>query len=66
MEWTPEKILELRTAYGQTQEQFARRLRVHAQSVRRWEQGLATPPGPVTALLDVLTVLLGPGTPIGC
>lgn len=38
-----EHIRELRLRLGLTQAEFARRLRVHPQTVSEWERGVAVP-----------------------
>lgn len=53
-DWTPEKIKELREAYGESQPVFALRFRQGVDSLRKWEQGKATPTGAVTVVLDHL------------
>jgi len=40
-----EQIKAIREAYGETQEQFAARIGVHARTVKRWESG--TVPRPI-------------------
>ena len=54
--WNPERIKSLRKAYGETQEEFAKRFRVSLETVRWWEQGKGKGkiPGPATVLLDQL------------
>jgi DNA-binding transcriptional regulator YiaG len=52
--WTGEKIRELRRRYAESQPTFASRLRVHADTVRWWEQGRGVPSGPAEVVLDRL------------
>lgn len=53
--WTAEKIKALRKkGYNETQEEFARRLRISAAALRNWEQGVNPPIGPAEVLLDRL------------
>ena len=37
---TKEQIKAIRESYGETQEQFAQRVGVHARTVKRWEEGM--------------------------
>jgi DNA-binding transcriptional regulator YiaG len=52
VQWTPEKVRELRTRFDETQEEFAARFRLGGGAVRCWEEGLGEPNGPVRVLLD--------------
>jgi DNA-binding transcriptional regulator YiaG len=54
MAWTAERIRELRKAYGETQETFCKRLGVHVETLRSWEQDRGTPTGPARILLGQL------------
>lgn len=46
MKWTPERIKELRDAYGETQDEFRLRFPVGISTIRFWEtQGSASPMG---------------------
>lgn len=58
MVWDSEAIKALRADYEETQEVFARRLRVHPDALRKWEQGRGTPSGPAQVVLDVLRAVL--------
>ena len=53
MDWTPERIRQLRRQYGETQEAFARRCRVSLRTVAAWEAG-RPPEGSALALFDLL------------
>lgn len=53
-EWTAERIRSLRRALGETQEQFAKRFRLHPEAIRTWEQDRGSPTGPSTVILDEL------------
>lgn len=50
--WSSEKVVELRKRYGETQENFARRLRVSIDTLQNWEQDRVTVPPPICKLLD--------------
>jgi len=50
--WTPAEIKALRLAHRQTIRQFAATLRVHRDTVCRWETGRNRPPPAYTELLD--------------
>ncbi len=52
--WTPQRIKELRGAFGERQEEFCKRFRVSLGALRIWEQGQGEPSGPVTVILDRL------------
>ncbi len=52
--WSPERLKKLRGRYGETQEEFCRRLRMDVESLRVWEQGKGAPNGAAQALLDRL------------
>jgi DNA-binding transcriptional regulator YiaG len=54
VQWTPEKVRELRNRFDESQEEFAARFRLGAGAVRCWEEGLGEPNGPVRVLLDHL------------
>ena len=57
MDWTPERIRELRERLDLTQTEFARVLGYDRfQSVSDLEQGRRKPGGPVVKLLDILHV----------
>ena len=50
--WTAERIRELRTRLGRTQEQFAAELRISVGRLRDWEYGRTAPDGPATLVLE--------------
>lgn len=50
--WTPKRIRDLRTRFGEGQVEFCKRLRVSVDALRFWEQGRGKPSGPVEELLD--------------
>jgi DNA-binding transcriptional regulator YiaG len=52
VQWTPEKVRELRNRFDESQEEFAARFRLGAGAVRCWEEGSGEPNGPVRVLLD--------------
>lgn len=52
--WTPERVRAVRKALGETQDQFARRFRLHPESIRTWEQGRGRPSGPASIILEQL------------
>jgi len=52
--WTPERVRNLRKGYDETQEEFAKRIRVSIETVRSWEQDKARPAGPATLVLEHL------------
>jgi len=56
--WTPQRIKELRRAFGESQEQFCQRFRVSLGALRIWEQGQGEPSGPITVILDQLELEL--------
>jgi putative transcriptional regulator len=47
-------VARLRKALGMSQTEFSQRFGFNAASVRDWEQGRATPTGPVRAYLKVI------------
>lgn len=49
--WTPEKIRSLRTSYGETQLEFAKRFPVTVATLANWEQGRIVPPECMQTLL---------------
>ncbi|MGD9713780.1 MAG: helix-turn-helix domain-containing protein [Thermomicrobiales bacterium] len=59
MAWTKESLKKLREQYCHTQEEWAERIRVNPETIRRWEQGRGKPPGPATVILDLLAVIAG-------
>lgn len=54
LDFTPQRVKGIRVGLGETQDEFAKRLKVVPYTVQRWESGRATPTkGPVLrALLD--------------
>jgi putative transcriptional regulator len=52
--WTKDRIRDLRKAFGETQEEFAKRFRVSVNTLQWWEQGKGKPIGPATVILDQL------------
>lgn len=52
--WPPERIRELRQAYGESQPEFAARLRVFYRTLAQWEQGRAEPGEMAQFFLDCL------------
>lgn len=52
--WTAERIRKLRERFGETQEEFARRISVSVPTVKHWEQGKGKPIGPAQLLFDRL------------
>jgi DNA-binding XRE family transcriptional regulator len=53
--WTPDKIKELRAAYGRTQADFSHELLgVTVTTLANWEQGRGKPTGSAEKLLDRL------------
>jgi len=50
--WSTEQVVALRRAFGETQEQFARRLRMSIDGLRNWEQGRIAVPPSMSKLLD--------------
>jgi DNA-binding transcriptional regulator YiaG len=54
VKWTPEKILDLRERYGETQKVFCHRVGVDYTTIRWWEQGRGKPLGSAELLLDRL------------
>lgn len=52
--WSGVEIRELRKRYGETQEEFCRRLAVTVDSLRGWEQERGDPIGPAHLLLSRL------------
>lgn len=51
---TSEDFLRRRIALGLTQVELAERMKVDPRTVRRWENGERTVPGPVEVLLGFL------------
>ena len=51
---SPKEIKALRTAYGESQEKFGRRVGVTRNTVWMWEAGTSTPTGPAMRLLHLL------------
>lgn len=51
--WPKEKILSLRSNYGESQEDFARRFPVSATAYRNWEQGRMVAPPWIQTLLTI-------------
>jgi putative transcriptional regulator len=54
VQFSPEKISELRKQMNLSQTVFARVLNVSPSSIRQWEQGKRTPSGSTKVLLDLL------------
>jgi DNA-binding transcriptional regulator YiaG len=52
--WTPDKIRELREAFGERQVDFCRRVGVSLPALQCWEQGKGEPGGSAQILLDRL------------
>lgn len=58
-EWPPAKIKALRKKYGENQQEFSDRCRVHMSTIQTWEQGKGEPNGPATYMLDDLAEKIG-------
>ncbi len=54
MHWTPDRIRNLREAYGELQTQFIIRLGVSVTTLSMWEQGHGRPNGSAQILLGRL------------
>ena len=52
--WTPQRIKELRAAYGESQYVFCHRLGVTPGALQYWEQGKGEPSRPVQIILEWL------------
>lgn len=52
--WKPQKVRRLRRMFGETQEEFAARLRVSTGCLREWEQGTTLASGIATLALELL------------
>ena len=55
MDWGPDEVRELRQSYGWSQQDLARRLRVDAMTVSRWERGLSRPRRALRARIESLS-----------
>lgn len=54
MEWTPDRVRELRRAMRLSQRAFGERVGVRQATVSDWERGETKPTGPSVKLLDML------------
>jgi len=52
--WQPKRVVRLRRKYGETQEEFARRLRISTPCLQDWEQGKRPATGIATLALEYL------------
>lgn len=48
------RVVQLRQALGETQEDFGRRIGVERHTIQQWEAGRATPRRPAQMLLEML------------
>lgn len=53
-DWTPQRIKQLRSLLGESQAEFAERLRLSVDCIRKWEQGQNKPYGPAVIVMDSL------------
>lgn len=52
--WKPSRIVKLRRMFDETQEEFARRLRISTPCLQDWEQGKRNATGIATLALEYL------------